>query len=232
LVEKVAKREGFGAILADGVRRAAERIGHGAEECAIHVGGQELGFHDPRQLPARGAGYICDPTPGRHTTFLAGTILERASSPGPYPKLWGPQVELHSYERKSAIYSAAIKYEQVAASTGLCKFALFQGTFPLVDFINAVTGWDFTPAKILVTGERIQTLRQLFNIREGIEPKEFFLPQRVSQPATMGPYNGVTIDFDLLRKQYYEAMAWDSETGHPLKSRLEELGLGNLVTSA
>jgi len=232
ILKKIVKREGFGAILADGVKRAAGKIGHGAEECAIHVGGQELGFHDPRQLPARGTGYICDPTPGRHTTFFAGTILERGSSPGPYPELWGSQVELRDYEHKAAIYSAAIKYEQVVACAGVCKFAMFQGTFPLIDFISAVTGWDFSPAETLVVGERIQTLRQLFNIREGIDPRELQLPARLNQPATTGPFKGVPIDFDLLRKQYYEAMAWDPETGYPLKSRLEELGLGDLVNNA
>lgn len=231
MLKKIVKREGFGTILADGVKRAAEKIGHGAWECAIHVGGQELGFHDPRQLPARGTGYICDPTPGRHTTFFAGTILERAGSPGPYPELWEPQVELRDYEHKSAIYSAAIKYEQVVASAGVCKFAMFQGTFPVVDFIIAVTGWDFSPAETLVTGERIQTLRQLFNIREGINPKEFCLPQRVSQSATTGPFRGIPVDFDLLRKQYYEAMGWDPETGYPVESRLEELGLRDLANS-
>jgi aldehyde:ferredoxin oxidoreductase len=229
ILKKIVKREGFGDVLADGVKRAAERIGHGAVESAIHVGGQEMGFHDPRQLPARGTGYICDPTPGRHTTFFIGTILERAGSPGPYPELWGPEVELRDYEHKSAIYSAAIKYEQVVASAGVCKFALFQGTFPVVDLIAAVTGWGFTPAEALVTGERIQTLRQLFNIREGINPSEVCLPQRVSQPATTGPFKGVPLDFDLLRKQYYEAAGWDPETGHPIEPRLEELGLRDLV---
>ncbi|MFC1980207.1 aldehyde ferredoxin oxidoreductase family protein [Chloroflexota bacterium] len=232
MLEKMIRREGFGAILADGVKRAAEEIGHEAQEYAIHVGGQELGFHDSRQLPARGTSYICDPTPGRHTTFFAGTILEREGSPGPYPELWEPQIELRDYERKSAIYSAAIKYEQVLASAGVCKFVMFQGTFPLIDFISAVTGWDFTPEEALVTGERIQTMRQLFNLREGIDPKKFCLPQRVSKPATTGPHKDIPIDFDMLRKQYYTAIGWNPETGYPIKSRIDELGLGNLVNSA
>lgn len=231
MLRKMVEREGFGAVLADGVKKAAEKIGHGAEEYAIHIGGQEPGFHDPRQLPARGTGYICDPTPGRHTTFFAGTILERGSSPGPYPELWGSQVELRDYEHKAAIYSVAIKYEQVIASAGVCKFVMFQGTFPLIDFISAVTGWDLSPTETLVIGERIQTLRQLFNIREGINPKEFCLPQRASQPATTGPFKGIPVDFEVLRQQYYEAMGWDPQTGYPLKSRLEELGLGDLVNS-
>ena len=83
----------------------------------------------------------------------------------------------------------------------------------------------------MVTGERIQDIRQLFNIREGVEPKQFRLPQRVSRVATMGPFKDVPQDFDLLRSQYYEAMGWDVETGYPTKARLQELGLGDCATA-
>ena len=229
MIEKVAKREGFGAILADGVKRAAERIGHGSEEWAIHVGGQEVGYHDPRQIPARGTGYICDPTPGRHTTFLVGRVLEAGALPGPYPEFWEPGVEYRDYGHKALIYNKCATYEQVLASAGMCKFLIFQPGLQLIEFIAAVTGWDFSLAETQVTGERIQTMRQLFNIREGIDPKQFHLPQRISQIATMGPFKDVPQDFDLLRRQYYEAMGWDVETGYPIKSRLEELGLGDLA---
>lgn len=225
MVEMVAKREGFGAILADGVKRAAERIGRGAEEWAIHVGGQELGYHDPRQIPARGTAYICDPTPGRHTTFLVARLLEAGPLPGPYPEFWKPRVEYRDYGHKSVIYNRCATYEQVLASAGMCKFLIFQPGLRLIEFISAVTGWDFSLAETQVTGERIQTMRQLFNIREGIDPKHFRLPQRVSQPATMGPYKDAPLDFDLLRRQYYEAMGWDVDTGYPKKAKLDELGL-------
>jgi len=231
MLKKMVQREGFGDILADGAKRAAEKIGHGAEECVVDVGGQELGFHDPRQFPSRGTGYICDPTPGRHTTFLAGKLFESGGLPGPYPELWGSEVELRDYAHKNLIYNALIKYEQVAASAGICKFIFWQETWPLIDFIAAATGWDFNIGEMLVTGERIQTMRQLFNIREGIEPKQFQLPQKLDKPATTGPYKGISVDFDILRKQYYEAMGWDPETGYPVKSRLKELGIGDLINS-
>jgi len=72
---KVANREGLGGILADGVKIAAERIGKGAEKFAVHIGGQELGMHDPK-APSRtqswppAARYQMDATPGRHTAGL------------------------------------------------------------------------------------------------------------------------------------------------------------------
>jgi len=229
MLDKMVRREGFGDVLADGAKRAAEEIGHRAEECMMDVGGQELGFHDPRQFPTRGTGYICDPTPGRHTTFLAGKLFESGGLPGPYPELWGTEIELHDYASKSLIYNALTKYEQVAASAGICKFVFWQETWPLIDFIAAATGWDFSLEEMLVTGERIQTMRQLFNIREGIDPKQFHLPQKLAEPATTGPYQGISVDFDVLRKQYYKAMGWNPETGYPVKSRLKELGIGDLV---
>jgi len=229
LLEKLVRREGFGAVLADGTKKAVEIIGKRAVECAVNVGGQELGFHDPRLIPARGTAYICDATPGRHTTFMAGRLLEGGGIPGPYPEIWGPKVDYRNYGLKSLIYSGSIRYEQVAASAGICKFIFWQETWPLIDFIDTATGWDFNIDEMLMTGERIQTLRQLFNIREGINPKDSLLPQRLSMPATNGPYTGVPVDFDLLRRQYYEALGWDQKTGYPFESRLEELGLLELI---
>jgi aldehyde:ferredoxin oxidoreductase len=231
LLEKLVRREGFGAVLADGTRKAVERIGNRAAKCAVNVGGQELGYHDPRQIPARGTAYICDATPGRHTSFLAGRLLEGGGFPGPYPDVWGPKVDYRDYGNKSLAYSGTIKYEQVAASAGICKFIFWQETWPLIEFINAATGWDLSIQELLVTGERIQTLRQMFNIREGIDPKDSLLPQRVSEPAAIGPYKDVPVDFDLLRRQYYKAIGWNPETGYPLKSRLEELGLQELIST-
>jgi aldehyde:ferredoxin oxidoreductase len=231
LLEKLVRREGFGDVLADGTKKAVERIGNRAAECAVNVGGQELGYHDPRLIPARGTAYICDATPGRHTTFLAGRLLEGGGFPGPYTEIWGPKVDYRDYGSKSLAYSGTIKYEQVAASAGICKFIFWQESWPLIEFINAATGWDFSIQELLMTGERIQTLRQMFNIREGIDPNDLLLPQRVSKPASVGPYKDVPVDFDLLRKQYYKALGWNLETGYPSESRLEELGLQELINT-
>ena len=226
LLEKIARREGVGALFADGVKKAAEKIGPAAEECAIHAGGQELGYHDPRLFPARGTGYICDPTPGRHTTVFGMVMTETGMPLGPYPEFQPPEAELRDYANKSAIYKNPGKYEHVFSATGLCKFALMSGAFTLFDQIAAVTGWEITPEEMLLVGERIQTMRQLFNIREGIVPNQVQLPARLIPPATVGPFKDIAVDFEVLRKQYYEAMGWDVETGYPKESRLEELGLG------
>lgn len=225
LVEKIGRREGIGELLADGVKVAAEKIGGGAREFAMHIQGQEPAMHDPRLWPGRGAGYISDPTPARHTTSFAATLMERGANITPYPDLQPPQIGLHDYSHKDEIYSRAVKYEKVFVSSGLCIFLLFVDTFPLLECLNAVTGWDMSLDELLQCGERIQTVRQLFNLREGIEPSQTSLPERLSQSPSTGPYKGVKVDFEAVRAAYYRAMGWDEKTGIPTAENLKKLGL-------
>ena len=229
MLEKMAKREGFGAVLADGVKKAAEQIGQGSEEFAMHIGGQEIPYHDPRTMPGRGAMYISDPTPSRHTRPTALLILERGENFSPYPELQIPKVGMTDYPNKGDMYAIGTKYQEVFVACGFCTYLMNINTLPLVGFISAATGWDFTVSELLATGHRIQTLRQAFNIREGLRPQDFNLPIRLRQPAELGPLKGVHIDFDTLRKVYYQAMNWDPETGHPTEACLSKLGLKDLV---
>jgi aldehyde:ferredoxin oxidoreductase len=101
----------------------------------------------------------------------------------------------------------------------------------LLDFLNAVTGWDMDITEALETGARIQTLRQAFNLREGIMPSEIKLPPRMAgaPPKSEGPLAGITIDIDTLRSEYHKAMGWDPETGCPTEATLERLGIKRLT---
>ena len=82
---------------------------------------------------------------------------------------------------------------------------------------------------MIITGQRIQTLRQAFNVREGLSPREFSLPDRIAKSPVTGPFAGRSVDFASLRTAYYKAMDWDIESGHPSKQILSELGLLELV---
>jgi aldehyde:ferredoxin oxidoreductase len=108
---------------------------------------------------------------------------------------------------------------------------MFFGNFPLVEFFNAVTGWDLDIAEVLTTGARIQTLRQSFNIREGIQPSDVKLPERLvgRPPQEDGPVAGVTLDVDNLAREYRQAMGWDPDSGVPDENTLEKLGLIQLI---
>lgn len=229
VLTKMAKREGFGAVLADGVKRAAERIGRGAEEYAVHVHGQEVPYHDPRMFPNTGTMCISDPTPSRHTRWGASAVLEGGGSLAPYPELQVPAVDLTDYQAKGQIYALDTKYREAFVSCGMCSFAGNLGSLSLVDLISSATGWDFTISELLVSGERIQTLRQAFNVREGLRPQDFCLPPKLQKPASFGLLKGVSVDFEALRRMYYSAMNWDTETGEPSKERLQELGIGQVI---
>jgi aldehyde:ferredoxin oxidoreductase len=232
MVKKIISREGLGDILADGVKAAAAKIGRGAEACAMHVGGQEPGFHNALFLPSRGTGYVCDPTPGRHTAAPMARIEAGGGYIAPYPELKIPEIERYEYKSKGPISATASNYLQVGNCAGLCLFPLiFFGNLPLLEFMNAVTGWNMNMEKALETGARIQALRQCFNIREGIRPSDFQLPPRLAglPPQEEGPLAGITIDIDSLAHEYRKAMGWNPHSGTPEAATLERLGLRTLV---
>ena len=232
MTEKIIRREGLGDILADGVKTAAEKIGAGAEKCAMHVGGQEPGLHSALFLPSRGTGYVCDPTPGRHTAAPMARIDGGPGQWAPYPELKIEKFEKHAYSGKGPLGTKAAAYLQVGASAGVCLMPLmFFGNFPLVDFLNAVTGWDADVGEVLETGARLMTLRQSFNIREGIKAGDVKLPGRLQgiPPQTEGPVAEVTIDIDTLAREFRQAMGWDPDTARPTDRTLEKLGLARLV---
>jgi len=232
MVDKMIRREGFGDVLADGVKVAAQKIGKGAEEYAMHVGGQEPGLHNALFLPGRGTGFVADPTPGRHTAAGPFTFPGRNAAIAPYPELQFSGFERYEYKSKGPANATASNYWQVGTCAGLCLYpVIFSGAFPLIEFVSTVTGWDITLSEALETGARIQTLRQLFNIREGIKLSEVRLPNRLTgiPPKSEGPLTGVTIDIGSLTQEYRKAMGWDPDTGYPTEATLERLGLQELV---
>jgi len=232
LLDKMIRREGIGDILADGVRTAARKIGNGAEDCAVHVGGQEPGLHSALFLPSRGTGFVCDPTPGRHTAAPMARLEGGPGAYAPYPELRIEKFERYSYTGKGPMSATASSYLQVGNCAGVCVMPfMFFGNFPLIELLNAVTGWEMNLAESLATGARIQTLRQCFNLREGIAVQDVRLPDRMAgrPPQSEGPLAGVTIDVDSLARDYRQAMGWDADTGMPRQDTLEKLGLAELI---
>ena len=232
MLEKIARREGFGAVLADGSKRAAERIGKGSEKYAIHIGGQDLPAHDPRTSGgySYGWGYVCDPTPARHTVSFEMLSVACGVPYAPYSEVKFTKPDMFDYEANAPIYATLSDLHYLLVSTGLCDFVIWGvDTFPLVEFISSATGWDFTLAEGLKAGRRIQTLRQAFNIREGINTSEWRLPERIEAVPSTGPTAGRKFDWRTTKEKGYAALGWDAKTGKPLDSTLRELGLKELV---
>ena len=98
-------------------------------------------------------------------------------------------------------------------------------------FLSVITGWQLSPEEITRMGERIATIRQAFNAREGLTPKDFKMPDRAigKPPLKEGPTANITIDADTMVSEYYKAADWDPETGKPNKKKLLELGLEDVA---
>ncbi len=203
MMEKMVKREGFGDVLADGVKKAAERIGRGAEKFAVHIAGQELGMHDPKGgffgERMTTAMYHMDATPGRHTTGF------------------GP--------------SQFMQY--VNSSAGLCMHGGMAGNPPkyIAGFLKAVTGWDRSMEELLKCGERIANMRHVFTLREGDNPLQRFIHPRIigRPPQKEGPLAGVSTDMEAQAYWNLGGLDWDRVTTRPSRMKLLELGLKDIA---
>ncbi|MFC1988786.1 aldehyde ferredoxin oxidoreductase family protein [Chloroflexota bacterium] len=223
ITEQLAKRQGFGAILADGVKVAAERIGKGSEKYAVHIQGQEVPMHDPKYAYSLAPTYKLDPTPARH---MQGSGFADSGLPM-------PTFDQKSFSGRGEAHKIGSNFTHIANCAGMCLFMYMciPAAEAIVEFMRNVTGWDVTLDELLKTGERIANLRQAFNIREGLNPIEFKVPDRVlGRPAqTEGPLAGVTIDEDTMEKEYMAALDWDAKTAKPSKKKLLELGLDDVA---
>ncbi|MDP8012012.1 MAG: aldehyde ferredoxin oxidoreductase family protein [Thermoplasmata archaeon] len=229
MIEFLNRNEGIAKILNQGVMRASEYFN--AEEFAIHVHGQELPAHDPKYLPSLATTYVADPTPGRHTAGGIGFSEGSKIKPLFNINYEFPKLEKYSYVGKGKAHAIISNQTQVENALGFCIFSSTFSPLPYVDILNALTGWNMTNDDLLKIGERIQNLRNFFNLREGLKPGEFKLPDRARgmPPHQEGPLKGITLDVDSLVKEYYNAMEWDIKTGMPSKRKIEDLGLDEYI---
>lgn len=225
LVKKIAKREGIGNFLADGVMRAAAKIGKGAEQFAVHVQGQELAAHDPRFTPALAVTYRMDATPGRHTQG------GRDWSMG-VDFLDDPREDKYDYTNTGELQKKSMNIVHIVNSSGICIFGYESYSSQYIpDFLTAVTGEEYTLDSCLDIGERIANIRHLFNLREGLNPLKYHMNSRAvgRPPLKKGPVADVTLDDDTMNRDYLLAMDWDITTTRPSNKKLQELGLSQLV---
>jgi len=238
LLKKMILREGIGDILADGVKVASRKIGKGSEKYAIHAGGQEPGMHDPRLDPILGIHFSADPTPGRHTIgagqYYNFLRLWEYVTWAPKIKNKTPKEEDYMPSETVALKSmAGSSYKQIIDGIGGCLFAMITGAqhWRVFDYLNAATGWNKTPGEYMEIGKRMQTLRQMFNIREGVDPITYKIHDRIAgnPPLKEGPNAGKTVPIEEMMREHWRVFGWNSETGIPTDETIKELGLQKLV---
>ena len=237
MIGRIARREGFGDLLAEGSRHAAEKIGGEAHYFAIQVKGQELPMHDPRGKYNVGLGYAISEIGADHLLVTHDTMLfnpESVSFKGAQglglqqaqpPRVFNEEKTSHFY-----ILERWTSFEKVS---GLCFFGLVPRSFiqaaDVIEAIRAATGWDVTLDELLTMGERATNLARAFNAREGFSRKDDALPDRLFAGAENGALQGQGMpreDFEQALTRLYRAKGWDEQTGMPTRERLEALSLG------
>lgn len=232
MVEMIGKREGLGDLLAEGSKRAAVKLGHGAEQFSVTSKGQEYPMHEPRYKRGLAIGYAVSPTGADHCHSLHDTGLIYADEDG-FTTNGGLRsmgilepMMLESLEGDKARATAYNSIRSVVNNcTCMCMFLPYT-TAEKVDMLNAATGWNVGEFELIKVGERALNLARVFNIRAGFGPKDDVLAPRSYTPTTDGPLSETFIDPTAHEKaiqSFYAIMGWDPESGVPTQGKLMEL---------
>ena len=246
LLDQIASRKGFGALLAEGSRRAAQEIGRGTQKYAMQVKGQELANHEPRGKWGVGLGYAVSPTGADHLqaahdpwfTKPGSSYDERETGwvdlgdlspvgifdPVPAEDLSGEKVRLFVYLQYIWGLHDVLDWCIFTSVPEFRAITLNQ----LVEIVHHITGWHTSLFELLKAGERGVTMARIFNYRYGFSSQDDTLPERFFEPMRAGTLKGHFIERQAFQEglqRYYEMMGWDAD-GKPTRAKLEELGVG------
>ncbi|HDM92690.1 MAG TPA: aldehyde:ferredoxin oxidoreductase, partial [Candidatus Korarchaeota archaeon] len=235
LIQMTARREGFGSILAEGVKRASQIIGRGTEKYAMHVKGLEIPMQQPRTVKMFALGHATSNRGADHLyalpTICYPHLREEASK---YLGLSGADLDeltnVASWKHKARAVVFSENYCAVVDALGVCKFSTVEtyAVTPelLAQGYQAFAGVEATMESLLEVGERIVNLERLFNAREGFNRKDDTLPERFTkEPLPSGPFAGSTVELEAMLEEYYSLRGWDPSTGLPTEETLSRLGL-------
>jgi aldehyde:ferredoxin oxidoreductase len=212
LLNKIAKREGFGNVLAEGVMRAAESIGGDAPKfAAYYKRGIAPHVHDPRA----------------DWTMLLGTAISDFGS------FVGVNVKSTDADATVKTVLKLGPFRQMFDCLLICRMGSDNiGLLDdITDTLNAATGWELTSQDLLAAGEYMIHFARAFSIKHGATPDLDCLSPRLAEAPVDGPNKGVSIApfFSKMVKDYYRGMGWDEETSKPLPETLRRLGLEELI---
>ena len=224
MLQKIAKREGFGAVLAEGVKRASERVGKGSVEMAVY----SLKGASPRGHDHRGMGRWGEML----DTCLSNTsTIEATFGPGYPPQLGVPPVaDPFSPQEVSTVNAKINGWRQFEDCLGVCRFCT-PNALLTVECVNAVTGWNLSISDAMTIGRRIINQLRVFNFRHGLHTDVEGPSVRYGSTPVDGPCQGKAIrpNWEYMKQNYYSLMGWDQKTGKPLPETLRALGLEELI---
>jgi aldehyde:ferredoxin oxidoreductase len=237
LVGQIAHRQGIGALLAEGVKIASERIGQESYKWAIQVKGLEQSRAEVRarkgyalalSVNTRGPDHLMSQVYAEDgTTPEARSLIKSITGSEEYASCF-------RIEKRGAITRWHEDYYAVSDSLGLCTFVTLSRGYlidPLIAsrFYSYATGRDVSAESLLLIGQRIINLEKAFNVREGATRKDDTLPWRLlNEPIATGVHAGLRTtpdQLDQMQDEYYQLRGWDRKTSRPLAETLQELGL-------
>jgi aldehyde:ferredoxin oxidoreductase len=237
LIDKIAHREGFGNLLAEGVKRMSEKIGQDSYKYALHIKGMEYPSKDARGDKMYG---LCCATSARGADHLYSlSEFPPSVELDVIEKMFGTKkaVDPHLSDGKGKVVAF---FEEGCTFTdllGICKLVyvtyvasmkeLMYRRKILPSLYSVVTGRQLDYEGLIERAHRVTTLEKSFNIREGkTGRKDDYPPYRfTSEPMPDGPAKGRVFEADVMLDEYYDAIGFDKKTGWPYQETLKDLGL-------
>lgn len=235
LIRKIAMREGVGDLLAEGSKRASDKVGKGSQKYAMHIKGQDL-YEPLRSAKGWGIGVILSPRGGGHMRGAPAFEFYGKVNQEEGEKYYGVRTagDRKTYEGKAKLITFMENFKAVVDSMGICylltcwRSPYLIGPGDLASLFEAATGKSLSGSELMKIGERIHNIEKAFNVRVGMTRKDDKPPERFFQPIKSGPAKGERLEKEKFKKvldEYYELRGWDKETGLPTRVKLQEVGL-------
>jgi aldehyde:ferredoxin oxidoreductase len=229
MTEKIAKKEGFGAVLAEGSAKAAAKIGKNAADFLTTVKGLEAPMHDPRSAHGYALAYGVSPRGACHEASLNFNV-EGGAMFVPEIETLAMVLEDHTSENRAELNVACQDYGMFFSS---CAVYCNLGAVPLnatqaVDMVNHVTGFDYTLEEVIDIGRRVWYLKRGLSNLFGARAANDRLPKRLMTRMEDGPTAGSLPDMDKMLSEFYALRGFNPD-GVPEKAVLEKIGLPDLA---
>jgi len=224
LVHMIAKNEGFGAVLAGGTKRMAQKYGRPSGE-AVQCKGLEFPMHDPRAYHSMGLVYATAPRGADHNKcdgYQVDSGVVHADLDVEITDRWADDKAIGVVKGQN--------FRNMTDSIGICHFAMIPFSM-LIDMINSSTGWNTTMDELLKAGERTFQMQRSLSCKLGITAKDDVLPELAMRPIPDSGQEGHVPNMEKMLPEYYAIRDWNKETGKPSKKRLESLGIPEIAAS-
>ncbi len=219
LIGMIARREGFGDVLAAGNRELAARFG--APELSATVNGLEVPMHDARAFSGMAAVYALSP---RGACHMQGDVYGVDIGQGPPVELGViPGDRFDDSQEKGHTAVRQMAWRSLYNAMTLCQFQN-PGVKLILEALNAITDRELDEDELLQIGKRILTVKRLINLRRGLTREDERLPDLLTQPLD-GPTDGFVPNQETLLAGAYAELGWNPETGHPTPESLADAGI-------